>query len=168
MEKLILVDENDNPTGEMEKMEAHKRGLLHRAFSIFIFHDNKLLLQQRDISKYHSGGLWTNTCCGHPRPGEETKTAAHRRLFEEMGFDCELKEKFSFKYKAQLDADLTENEYDHVFFGIYDGAVNPDPKEAMAYKWVDWDELCSQVKQNPEQFTYWFKIALDKIIARKN
>lgn len=168
MEKLILIDENDNPTGEMEKMEAHEKGLLHRAFSIFIFHGNKLLLQQRDISKYHSGGLWTNTCCGHPRPGEETETAAHRRLFEEMGFDCELKERFSFKYQTQLDADLTENEYDHVFFGTYDGLVNPDPKEAMDYKWVDWDELCSQVKQSPEQFTYWFKIALDKIIARKN
>jgi isopentenyl-diphosphate delta-isomerase len=123
-EKVILVDENDTQVGLMPKLEAHQKGLLHRAFSVFIFNNNhQLLLQKRAVSKYHSGGLWTNTCCSHPREGEETINAANRRLIEEMGIKTNLRKVFDFIYKAELDNELTENEFDHVFYGLY----NEDP-----------------------------------------
>ena len=138
IEKVILVDENDNQVGVMPKLEAHQKGLLHRAFSVFIFNSKyELLLQKRASSKYHSGGLWTNTCCSHPREGEEILDAAKRRLIEEMGIDTSLRKVHDFIYKAELDNDLTEHEFDHVLYGIYneDPIINKD--EADDFKWID-------------------------------
>lgn len=165
-EKVILVDEHDREIGTMEKMEAHRKSLLHRAFSIFVFDsEKKLLLHQRAKTKYHSEGLWTNTCCSHPRPDEELMGAATRRLMEEMGFTCPLKEVFVFQYKAELDKDMTENEIDHVFVGEYNGAPVPNPEEVSDYKWISLSELAAKVRENPEDYTYWLKNALDQLIA---
>lgn len=164
IEKVILVDTDDNPTGEMEKMEAHEKALLHRAFSIFIFNKkHELMLQQRALTKYHSPGLWTNTCCSHPRPGESVEEACHRRLVEEMGFDCEMEKIFDFIYKAELDKCLTEHEFDHVFFGRFDDqpAINPD--EVAAWKWMSMTEIESDMLANPENYTVWFRIAFDRV-----
>ncbi len=164
MEKVILVDKNDKPVGEEEKMEAHEKALLHRAFSIFVFNsENKLLLQQRAYTKYHSPGLWTNTCCSHPRPGENTFAAAHRRLVEEMGFDCPLQEIFSFIYKAGLDQGLTEHEFDHVFFGRYDMPPKINSAEVASWKWVSMDEIAEGMEHDPDDFTIWFRIAFDRV-----
>lgn len=163
-ELLILVDENDNAIGEMEKMEAHVKGLLHRAFSVVVFNtEGKMLLQQRAAVKYHSPLLWTNACCGHPRPGEETVNAAKRRLKEENGFDCELKESFVFQYKAAFDNGLTENEIDHVFIGHYDGEIPFNPDEAAGVQWLTMEEITNQVAENPDNFTVWFKILLQEM-----
>ena len=162
---IILVDRNDKEIGYEEKIKPHLEGRLHRAFSVFVFNsDGEMLLQQRARSKYHSGGLWTNTCCSHPRRGEETEKAAHRRLSEEMGFDCPLEEQFTFIYKAKLDRGLTEHEFDHVFFGTYNGEVEPDPEEADGYDWVTIDNLKKDMKLNPDKYTVWFKIALPKVL----
>ena len=161
-EKVILVDENDIQVGLMPKLEAHQKGLLHRAFSIFIFNSNyELLLQKRAISKYHSGGLWTNTCCSHPREGENTLDAANRRLLEEMGIKTNLRKVFDFIYKADLDNELTENEFDHVYYGIYneDPVINFD--EADDYKWIDMETLSNDITLNGKNYTVWFKIAFD-------
>ncbi|MFA5926911.1 MAG: isopentenyl-diphosphate Delta-isomerase [Patescibacteria group bacterium] len=161
--KVILVNEDDAPIGEEEKMAAHKKGLQHRAFSIFVFNSaNELMLQQRAINKYHSGGLWTNTCCSHPSPGEKTELAAHRRLKEEMGFDCPLSEAFVFAYRAEL-GDLTENEIDHVFVGTCDDSPEPNPEEAEDWRWVSTDELEKEIENNPQSFTYWFKDAWPRL-----
>ena len=163
-EMIILVDENDKEIGSEEKIKVHKEGKLHRAFSIFIFNsEGKMLLQKRAKSKYHSGGLWTNTCCSHPRAGESLNDAVHRRLKEEMGFDCELKEIFSFIYKVKFDNNLSEYEYDHVFIGKFDGSPKPNPDEADSYKWISLDELEKDIKQKPDDYTFWFKIAFDKL-----
>ena len=165
-EKVILVDKNDKEIGIGEKMKIHREGKLHRAFSIFVFNSRgELLLQKRAKSKYHSGGLWTNTCCSHPRSGESTERAAHRRLKEEMGFDCELKEIFSFTYKAKLDNDLFENEFDHVFIGNFDDNPLPNPKEVDEWKWVNLEELKRDIKENPTNYSYWLKISIDKTIS---
>ena len=166
MEKLILIDENDKELGFEEKLKAHQNGgKLHRAFSVFVFNSKgELILQQRAEEKYHSALLWTNTCCGHPRPGEDVLAAAHRRLKEEMGFDCELSEKFSFIYKVDFENSLSENEFDHVLFGKFEEEPKPDPKEATDWKWVGLGELKTDIKENPEKYTYWFKICLDKIL----
>jgi isopentenyl-diphosphate delta-isomerase len=162
---IILVDKNDREIGYEEKMKPHLGGRLHRAFSIFVFNsDGKMLLQQRAKSKYHSGGLWTNACCSHPRKGEETDEAAHRRLSEEMGFDCPLEEQFTFIYKAKLDGGRTEHELDHVFTGAYNGEVKPDPEEADGYDWISIDNLKKDMKLNPDKYTVWFKIALPKVL----
>ena len=167
MPNVILVDENDSPIGEMEKLEAHKKKRLHRAFSIFIFNDQKqLMLQQRALDKYHSGGLWTNTVCSHPAPGEETIDAAHRRLQEEMGFDTDLKEIFTFSYKREFSNGLTENEYDHVFVGRYNDAPTPNPEEAETWKWATKKEISEDLQKNPDKYTYWFCIAFPKVIDR--
>jgi isopentenyl-diphosphate Delta-isomerase len=167
MEKVVLVDEDDNPTGTMEKMEAHEKGLLHRAFSVFIFNNNgDMLLQQRAFSKYHSGGLWTNTCCSHPREGEATIEAAHRRLQEEMGFDCEIKKAFDFIYKKELDKGLTEHELDHVFIGEFEGEFRFNPEEVNAVAYVPVQEVLDQVVRNPQKYTEWFKICLSEVIKR--
>tara|TARA_B110000285_G_scaffold181200_1_gene204462 strand:+ start:393 stop:902 length:510 start_codon:yes stop_codon:yes gene_type:complete len=167
MERVILVDENDTPLGTMEKMEAHEKGVLHRAFSVFIFNsEGEMLLQQRAFSKYHSGGLWTNTCCSHPKEGESTMEAAHRRLKEEMGFDCEIKEVFDFIYKKKLDKGLTEHELDHVFTGEYEGEVKFNPEEVSAYTYKPIQEVLSEVVQFPEKYTEWFKICLDEVVKR--
>ncbi len=170
MEQVILVDELDREAGVAEKMAAHLQGKLHRAFSIFVFNSKgELMLQKRDSRKYHCGGLWSNTCCSHPRPGEKTEDAVHRRLKEEMGFDCELKEEFSFVYAAKLDKGITENEFDHVFVGKYDGKPTPNPEEAEDWKWVYPEQLQKDIKKNPEAYTPWFKIAIGKLLnSQKN
>ena len=161
---VILVNEQDEPVGTMEKLEAHQKGLLHRAFSVFIVNSaGEMLLQQRAQDKYHSGGLWTNTCCSHPLTGEDTLAASHRRLVEEMGFDCELKEVFSFTYRAEFDNGLTEHEFDHVLIGQYDGEIQPDSTEVMNYKFASPDEIRFLLRTEPETFTHWFHIAFPKI-----
>ena len=164
-EKLIIVDENDNQISTGEKLKIHKQGILHRCFSIFVFNsEGNLLLQKRSISKYHSGGLWTNTCCSHPRAGEAIEIGVHRRLKEEMGFDCNLKELFSFIYKAELDNNLTEYEYDHVFSGVYDGEIIANPEEVEDIRWVKPELLFEEINIEPKRFTVWLPIALKKMI----
>tara|TARA_B100001093_G_scaffold373974_1_gene358979 strand:- start:804 stop:1322 length:519 start_codon:yes stop_codon:yes gene_type:complete len=161
-DKVILVDKNDNQVGLMPKLEAHEKGLLHRAFSVFIFNnDYKLLLQKRATSKYHSGGLWTNTCCSHPREGEDISEAANRRLFEEMGIKTSLRKVYDFIYKAELDNGLTENEFDHVFYGVYDKEPKINLEEADDYKWMDMDSLNDDINNNGGNYTVWFKIAFE-------
>ncbi|MGE5318113.1 MAG: isopentenyl-diphosphate Delta-isomerase [Chloroflexota bacterium] len=163
-ELVILVDQNDNQTGVMEKMQAHIEARLHRAFSVFIFNSkDELMLQQRALSKYHSPGLWSNTCCSHPRPGESTSDAAHRRLVEEMDFDCQLTEVFSFIYKAPFSNDLTEHEFDHVFIGISDELPKLNKEEAEAYRMITLQDLRKEVENNPEDFSIWFRIAFDRV-----
>ncbi|MBC7863312.1 MAG: isopentenyl-diphosphate Delta-isomerase [Bacteroidia bacterium] len=160
-EQVILVNERDEETGLMEKMEAHEKGLLHRAFSVFVFNDkNEMLLQRRAMTKYHSAGLWTNACCSHPRPGEKNEEAANRRLLEEMGFSIPLQKKFSFIYKAELENKLTEHELDHVFSGIYNGDVKPDAEEVMEWAWKNVADIKEEIKIQPGQFTEWFKLIL--------
>jgi len=164
-EFVVLVDENDNEIGVEEKLKAHEEGKLHRAFSIFVFNSkNELLLQRRALNKYHSAGLWTNTCCSHPKPDEDILLSAHRRLKEEMGFDCELKEIFTFKYKALFANGLIEHEFDHVFIGHYEKNPNPDPDEVYSYEWVDLPTLSKKIKTNPEQYTEWLKICFEKLV----
>ena len=158
---VILVNENDEEIGKMDKMEAHKQAKLHRAFSIFIFNERgEMLLQQRAAHKYHSGGLWTNACCSHPEPGEKTIDAATRRLQEEMGFGTGLTKIFDFTYRAEFDNGLVEHEYDHVFLGIYNGEIHPDPNEVQAYDHKSMEELRAAITQEPGAFTAWFHIAL--------
>ncbi len=162
-EKVILVNQNDEPIGLMPKMEAHEKALLHRAFSVFVLNDkNELMLQQRASHKYHSPLLWTNTCCSHQRDGETNIQAGNRRLQEEMGFTTELKELFSFIYKAPFDNGLTEHELDHVMIGYYNGEPTINPDEVEAWKWLDIDEVRKDMEQNPKQYTAWFKIIFDK------
>ncbi len=163
--EVILVDANDQPIGTMEKLEAHEKALLHRAISVFIFNDEgKWLLQQRTYDKYHSKGLWTNTSCSHPFPGEDSLTAANRRLSEEMGMRAELKEIFSFTYKQELENGLTEHEFDHVFIGFCNELPKPNPDEVMDYKYVSTIDLLRDVKQNPQNYTVWFKLIFDRVI----
>ena len=153
-EFVVLVDQNDQKLGLMEKQQAHVAGLLHRAFSVFIFNSKgELMIQQRAANKYHSPTLWTNTCCSHPRDEETYEQAAHRRLQEEMGFDCQLEFKFSFIYKAHLENDLTEHELDHVFIGTFDDEPNLNPEEVMAYRWVELDDLKKDMEKNPQKYT---------------
>ena len=164
-EYVVLVDELDNKVGLMEKMEAHINPTLHRAFSIFIFNSkNEMLLQQRALSKYHTPGLWTNTCCSHPRDGESLHDAANRRLQEEMGMQCELKEAFSFVYKADVMQGLVEHEFDHVFIGTSDDLpiINKDEVESFRYDTVE--NIKADIERNPQNYTAWFKIAFDKLI----
>ena len=161
-EKVILVDKNDNQVGLMPKLEAHEKGLLHRAFSIFIFNSRyELLLQKRASSKYHSGGLWTNTCCSHPREGEDTLDAANRRLDEEMGIKTSLRKVYDFIYKAELDNQLTEHEFDHVFYGVCDRDPKLNRDEAEDFKWVDMETLNNDIIKNEDNYTVWFKIAFE-------
>ena len=169
MEQVILVDHNDNPIGLEEKLKAHQNGgKLHRAFSIFIFNSKgETMLQQRALSKYHGGGLWTNTVCSHPRVQESILQAAHRRLKEEMGFDCEMNEVFAFEYEAEMDKELTEHEYDHVLFGNYDGEPNPNKDEANAWKWMSIESLNGDIKKNPDLYTPWLKIAINDVMTRR-
>jgi len=164
MEKVILVDEQDKPLGLMEKMEAHEKAVLHRAFSVFIFDtQGSMLLHRRALEKYHSGGLWTNACCSHPRDGESTESAAHRRLMEEMGFDCEIKHRFHFVYKAELDQGLTEYELDHVFTGVYEGPIKANAAEVMDHRYISIQDLLLEIDKSPENYTEWFKIALPEV-----
>lgn len=166
-EKVILVDNNDKPIGEAEKIAAHQQGLLHRAFSVFIFYnpddgEPELLLQQRQFDKYHCGGLWTNTCCSHPQPGEAIIPAGERRLFEEMGIQIELKEAGGFHYIAKFDNGLTENELDHVLVGFAKHKEVPfNPAEVNAIRWVPLGELFQELIDTPKKFTPWFAPALE-------
>ena len=161
-EKVILVDKNDNQVGLMPKLEAHEKGVLHRAFSIFIFNSKyELLLQKRASSKYHSGGLWTNTCCSHPREGEDILDAANRRLDEEMGIKTSLRKVYDFIYKAELDNQLTEHEFDHVFYGVCDNDPILNKDEAEDFKWVDMEKLNNDIIKNEDNYTVWFKIAFE-------
>ncbi|MCD6434547.1 MAG: isopentenyl-diphosphate Delta-isomerase [Candidatus Diapherotrites archaeon] len=163
MEIITVVDEKDNVVGKAEKIEVHRKGILHRAFSIFVFNSKKeLLLQRRALHKYHSPGLWSNTCCGHPRFGEKLTNAVHRRLKEEFGFDCKLKEIFSFHYRAEFDNGLIENEIDHVFIGIADVVPKPNKNEIAEWKWISLDDLKKDIAENPEKYTFWFRHIIEK------
>ena len=162
-ENVVLVDRNDNPIGLMEKIEAHRRGLLHRAFSVFIIDDaSRLLLQKRSQTKYHSPGLWTNTCCSHPRNGEIIIDAANRRLMQEMGMSANLKHMFSFIYRAEFDNGLIEHEFDHVFIGKSnsDPVINPD--EVCEWKWTEIKKIKKDIIENSHHYTEWFKIIFNK------
>ncbi|HPH37676.1 MAG: isopentenyl-diphosphate Delta-isomerase [Sediminibacterium sp.] len=166
LEQVILVNEADQEIGFMEKMEAHEKAVLHRAFSVFILNDaGEMLLQQRASNKYHSANLWTNTCCSHPKPGELTKSAAHRRLQEEMGFDTPLEKAFDFIYKAPFDNGLTEYEFDHVFIGNYQGNIQPNPLEVKDYAFRTFENINQQIATKPTEFTSWFLIAFPKVYA---
>ena len=167
-QKVILVDENDNPIGSEEKLVAHQQGLLHRAFSVFVFyqHDDErepeLLLQQRQTDKYHSGGMWTNTCCSHPRPDEQTIAAGERRLFEEMGIKLTLQEMGGFHYIAEFDNGLTENELDHVLIGFAENKDVPfNIKEVQAIEWIPITDLLNELIEDPKKYTPWFAPALE-------
>jgi isopentenyl-diphosphate Delta-isomerase len=161
---IILVNDADIAIGTMNKMEAHEKGLLHRAFSVFIFNSKgEMLLQQRAVSKYHSGGLWTNACCSHPRPGETTIAAAERRLAEELGFTTPLKKIFEFTYKTDFNNGLTEFEFDHVFTGVADGPFFPDPNEVQAYCFKSLEAIKEALLKEPLLYTSWFHIAIPKL-----
>lgn len=162
-EKVILVDTADTPLGTMPKMEAHEKAVLHRAFSVFILnHKGELMLQQRALHKYHSPGLWTNTCCSHQRIDETNIEAGKRRLREEMGFSVPLQELFSFIYKAPFDNGLTEHELDHVMVGYFDAEPEVNPEEVAAWKWMSLEELAQDLSRNPENYTVWFTIIFDR------
>ena len=159
-----MVDEHDNALGVMDKMEAHQKGLIHRAFSIFVFNSRgEMLLQQRALSKYHSAGLWSNSCCSHPLPGEEVKEAATRRLNEELGFETSLEKIFDFIYQVSFENGLVENEFDHVFVGHYDGAININSEEVNDYALKPMEQIREELKKKPENYTEWFKISFPKI-----
>ena len=165
-EQVILVDEEDLPKGQMDKMEAHEKGVLHRAFSVFIFNSKReLLLQQRAMSKYHCAGLWTNTCCSHPRIGESNIQAAKRRLMEEMGMDCELNYLFKFTYRAVFEDGLTEHEVDHVFFGMSDKLPVINHDEVEGFKYMGLEALAQDISVNPSAYTPWLRICLDKVVT---
>lgn len=162
-EKVILVNEKDEQIGLMEKIEAHEKALLHRAFSVFVFNaKNELMIQQRAHSKYHSPGLWTNTCCSHQREGESNVDAGKRRLQEEMGFSTDLKDTISFIYKAPFDNGLTEHEFDHILVGNFEGEPDLNPDEVAEWKWMSLEAIEADMKENPKIYTEWFKIIFDK------
>jgi isopentenyl-diphosphate delta-isomerase len=168
MENVILVDEQDRQLGAEEKLQAHLSGKLHRAVSVFLFNEKQeMLLQQRAYSKYHSGGLWTNACCGHPRPNEGTLEAAKRRLWEEMGIRCDLEKIFHFVYKAPLDNNITEYEFDHVFIGQFDGDVKADPLEACAWKWMEISQLEKDFSLHPSRYTFWFREIWQRVAKQR-
>lgn len=169
MEEVILVNEEDKAIGVMEKLEAHKKGLLHRAFSIFIFNSsNELLLQQRALHKYHSAGLWTNTCCSHPKPEEEIGKAAQRRLREEMAIECKLTPAFTFIYKVGFDNGLTEHEYDHVFVGLTDDFPEINKEEAEAWKYMSLAKIKEDIARHPDNYTEWFKLSYERVFKALN
>lgn len=170
MEQVILVDEQDNEIGSMEKMEAHQKGLLHRAFSVLIFNSKgELLLQKRAKSKYHSGGLWTNTCCSHPQPGETIVQAGKRKLLQEMGFECDLYFSHKFIYQVELDNNLIENEYDYVMIGSYDGQPPINKDEAEDWKYESMEFVRHNAAVNPDAYSYWFRLILShpQLITKK-
>ena len=162
-ENVVLVDRKDNPMGLMPKLEAHEKGVLHRAFSVFILNQkSQLMLQRRALDKYHSPGLWTNTCCSHPRESESNIEAGVRRLKEEMGFTTPLKPMFSFIYKSKFDNGLTEHEFDHVLLGYYDKQPFINTIEVSEWKWMSLDKIILEIKNKPEDFTVWFKIIFER------
>ncbi len=161
--EVQLVDENDMPNGTMEKLEAHRKGLLHRAISVLLFNSKgEFLLQRRAFHKYHSPGLWTNTCCSHPFPEESVQEAAERRLKEEMNIEANLTFAFKFKYRAEFSNGLIENELDHVFIGFSDETPHLNPEEAVSFRWVHLNELKLDLNTTPENYTVWFRIIVDE------
>ena len=165
-EWVVLVDPEDRPLGTMEKMEAHRLGVLHRAFSVFVFNSKgHLLIHRRAHDKYHSGGLWTNTCCSHPRPEEGVVDAAQRRLMEEMGMRCQLEPKFSFVYRADLDHGMIEHELDHVLIGYSDVPPAPNPEEVCETMYIAIPELEADLEAHPEKYTAWFKICFPEVLT---
>ncbi len=166
VERVVCVDAQDRCIGTEEKLKAHREGLLHRAFSVFLFNaKGELLLQRRALEKYHSAGLWTNTCCSHPRVDEDVEVAAARRLGEEMGITCPLRKAFSFIYRADVAPGLVEHELDHVFVGRFDGAARPDPSEVMEVRWLDRATLRREVATAPDAYSAWFRIAMERVLA---
>ena len=165
MPDVILVDQADRPVGRMEKQEAHRKGLLHRAFSVFLLDGSKLLIQRRALDKYHCGGLWSNTCCSHPAPGEPVLSAAERRLEEELGIkNARLRELDTFLYRAAFPNGLAEHELDHVLLGEYSGPVQPDPMEIAQVRWIDLEELQRDLQAFPQWYTPWFPPALTLVL----
>ncbi|HVG44442.1 MAG TPA: isopentenyl-diphosphate Delta-isomerase [Longimicrobium sp.] len=165
-EMVVLVDEGDREVGLAPKLAAHADGVLHRAFSVFVLNARgEVMLQRRALGKYHSGGLWTNSCCGHPRAGEPVAAAARRRLHEEMGFDCELTHVRGFVYQAEVGGGLLEHEYDHVFIGRHDADPVPDPAEVCEWRWQSPAAALAEAEAHPERFTPWFPLALRELIA---
>ncbi len=163
-EHVILVDPHDKEIGTSEKLQAHKDGKLHRAFSIFVFNKNgEMLIQRRALTKYHCGGLWANTCCGHPRPGEKLDAAAHRRIKEELGFDCPMREQLHYTYKTSFENGLTEHEYLHVFVGQFDGTPKLNAEEVSEIKWVSVDEIKQELKQHPKHYAFWFHESMQRL-----
>jgi len=157
MEHVILVDSENKQVGTMEKLEAHEKGLLHRAFSIFVFNSTgEMLIHQRAEGKYHCGGMWTNAVCSHPRPGESQSKALQRKMLQEMGFCADVKKAFDFTYKAELSNGLVEHEYDEVFYGVYEGELSPNPEEVQNYRYASIDEIRKEMNRNPDLFTPWF------------
>jgi isopentenyl-diphosphate delta-isomerase len=166
-ELIALVNEKDEITGYAEKLDVHTKGLLHRAFSIFVLNSNsELLMQRRSFEKYHSGGLWTNTCCSHMFRDEDFSNSIHRRLKEEMGFDCELQYAFNFHYNVAFNNGLTENELDHVYIGYFNGNPIPNPMEVCEWKWASIDNLRKDILLNEDIYTYWFKIAFERLLSQ--
>ena len=166
VENVVLVDPEDRPLGTMEKMEAHRQGVLHRAFSVFVFNSKgDLLLHRRAKEKYHSGGLWTNTCCSHPRPDETVVEAAQRRLVEEMGMRCQLEPKFSFVYRADLDHGMIEHELDHVLIGYSDVPPEPNPEEVCETRYMPVREVEADIAAHPDHYTAWFKICFPEVVS---
>lgn len=163
-QEVILVNELDEPIGTMEKIEAHRKALLHRAFSVFIFNNKgEMLLQQRALNKYHSAGLWTNACCSHPAPGEATADAAHRRLQEELGFNTSLDKIFDFTYQTAFDNGLIEHEFDHVFAGMYEQRITPNPEEVKDICYKSLEDIRQSLQSHPQKYTSWFHIAFPKV-----
>ncbi len=166
--EVILVDQNDKPTGKMEKLEVHQKGLMHRAVTVYVFNPKgELLLQRRAENKYHCGGLWSNTCCGHPFPGETTQHAAERRLREEMGMTLSLTPAFEISYKLPLQNGLTEHEYGHIFFGVTDELPLLNPDETDAWRFSSFANLQLEITANAERFTPWFLFTLGKVIDKR-
>jgi len=167
-EQVILVDEHDRPLGLMGKLDAHRKGELHRAISILVFNDrNEIMLQQRAFTKYHTPGLWSNTCCSHPRPDESTLAAANRRLMEEMGFGCRLDKAIEFIYRASFGNGLIEHEYDHVYIGYHNQDPVINPEEVNAFRWISVADLMEDMSSDPELYTIWFRIIMERIMEEK-
>lgn len=167
MDHVILVDANDHEIGTMEKMEAHRRGLLHRAFSVLVFNSQgEILVQQRADTKYHSAGLWTNTCCSHPRPNECIRQASARRLLEEMGIEATPEFAYKFTYRTDLDQELVEHEVDHVFTALFDGIPSANPHEVQSWKFVPVEILRQDVIDHPENYTYWFRLIMEQPLPK--
>lgn len=164
-DELILVDIFDQPVGSAGKAQAHRKGLLHRAFSVFLLNGDQMLIQQRALHKYHSGGLWSNACCSHPRVGESLPEAVERRLQEELGLQTPCCEVGAFVYRHEFSQELFEYEYDHIFVGEYSGEVKLNPEEAMAMRWVGLDELADDLRKNPQKYSVWFLTAAPMVLA---
>jgi isopentenyl-diphosphate delta-isomerase len=162
--KVVLVNEHDQAIGEIEKMAAHEQGLLHRAFSVFLMNDqHQILMQQRAFDKYHSGGLWTNTCCSHPQPHETIKEAAERRLLEELDIIATVSPFYEFVYRHEFENGLIEHEYDHVLTGYYNGVCTANPEEVAGVQWMSVSAIDTALEAYPEKYTYWFKLAYPAI-----